>query len=73
MMSMQIQFRVLSAAVISAALSGCWADTATSAATAAAVKKQELEQGQKILEQVQQKIDQSMQKMQQAHEKSGAE
>ncbi len=52
--------------VLSALLLGCGAETATTAATAANIKKQELEQGQKNLEQVQQKLDQSLQQMQQA-------
>jgi curli biogenesis system outer membrane secretion channel CsgG len=48
-----------------AALAGCGVDTATSAATAASIKKQELEQGQKTLQQAQQKIDAAMQQLQQ--------
>jgi curli biogenesis system outer membrane secretion channel CsgG len=48
-----------------AALAGCGVDTATSAATAASIKKQELEQGQKTMQQAQQKIDAAMQQMQQ--------
>jgi curli biogenesis system outer membrane secretion channel CsgG len=48
-----------------AALAGCGVDTATSAATAASIKKQELEQGQKTMQQAQQKIDAAMQQLQQ--------
>jgi len=48
-----------------AALAGCGVDTATSAATAASIKKQELVQGQKTMQQAQQKIDAAMQQMQQ--------
>ena len=48
-----------------AALAGCGVDTATSAATADSIKKQELEQGQKTMQQAQQKIDAAMQQMQQ--------
>jgi len=44
-----------------AALAGCGADTMSAAATAAALKKQELEQGQKTMEQAKEKIDQAMQ------------
>jgi len=44
-----------------AALTGCGADTMSAAATAAALKKQELEQGQKTMEQAKEKIDQAMQ------------
>ena len=53
------------ALAISAALAGCGVETATTAATAAAIKKQELEQGQKTMQQAQQKIDGAMQQMQQ--------
>ncbi len=53
---------VLSALV----LTGCGAETATTAATAGAAKKLELEQGKKTMEQVQQKVGESMQQMQQA-------
>ena len=48
-----------------AALAGCGVDTATSAATAASIKKQELQQGQKTMHQAQQKIDAAMQQVQQ--------
>jgi outer membrane biogenesis lipoprotein LolB len=44
-----------------AALAGCGADTMSAAATAAALKKQELEQGHKTMEQAKEKIDQAMQ------------
>jgi outer membrane PBP1 activator LpoA protein len=47
------------------ALAGCGVETATTAATAASLKKQELEQGQKTMQQAQQKIDGAMQQMQQ--------
>ena len=49
----------------SAALAGCGLETATTAATAAAIKKQELEQGQRTMQQAQQKIDAAMQQVQQ--------
>ena len=48
-----------------AALAGCGLDTATSAATAASLKKQELEQGQKTMQRAQEKIDAAMGQMQQ--------
>ena len=48
-----------------AALAGCGVETAGTAATSAAIKKQELDQGKKTLEQAQQKIEQSMQAQQQ--------
>ena len=51
-----------------AALAGCGLDTASSAATAAALKKQELEQGKKTMEQAQQKIGQAMDQLQQSEQ-----
>jgi len=53
------------ALIATAALAGCGVETATTAATAASIKKQELEQGQKTLQQAQQKIDGAMQQVQQ--------
>ena len=51
--------------VATAALAGCGVDTMSAAATGAAIKKQELEQGQKTMQQSQQKIDAAVQQMQQ--------
>jgi hypothetical protein len=48
-----------------AALAGCGVETASTAATAAALKKQEVEQGQKTMQRAQEKIDGAMQQMQQ--------
>jgi hypothetical protein len=53
------------AAAACAALAACGLDVASTAATGAAIKKQELEQGKKNMEQAQQKIDQAMQLQQQ--------
>ena len=50
------------------ALAGCGIETASTAATAAAMKKQEIEQGKKTMEQAQQKIGQSMEQMQKDRE-----
>ena len=50
--------------LVFAALAGCGVETATTAATGAAIKKQEIEQGKKTMEQVQQKIEQATQQMQ---------
>lgn len=58
---MKILFAVLAAA----ALAGCGADVATSAATAAQLKKQELEQGQQTKQMMQHKIDAAMQQVRQ--------
>jgi hypothetical protein len=57
--------RRIIAALAIATLSGCGLETTGAAATGAAIKKQELEQGKKTLEQVQQKIGQSLEAQQQ--------
>jgi len=54
--------------IAAVALSACGLDTASSAATAAALKKQELEQGKKTMDQTKQKIGQAMEQMQQSQE-----
>lgn len=46
-------------------LAGCGVETASTAASAASIKKQELEQGQKTMQHAQQKIDAAAQQMQQ--------
>lgn len=51
--------------VATAALAGCGVEAVGTAATGAAIKKQELEQGQKTMQQSQQKIDAAVQQMQQ--------
>ena len=53
------------AVLAAAVLSGCGVETAS---TAAALKKQEVEQGKKTMEQAQKKIGESMEQMQQARE-----
>jgi len=50
---------------VAAALSGCGVETAATAASAAAIKKQELEQGKKTMQQAQRKIDGAMQQLHQ--------
>jgi len=59
------RFTILIAAL---ALAGCGVETASTAATAAALKKQEIEQGKKTLEQSQQKIGNAMEQMQHSRE-----
>jgi curli biogenesis system outer membrane secretion channel CsgG len=56
--------KTLLALIAAAALAGCGVETATTAATAAAIKKQELEQGQKTMQRAQQKIDAAVVQMQ---------
>jgi curli biogenesis system outer membrane secretion channel CsgG len=57
--------KTLLAITVAAALAGCGVETATTAATAASLKKQELEQGQKTLQRAQEKIDAATIQMQQ--------
>jgi hypothetical protein len=54
-----------------AALAGCGADTLSAAATSAAIKKQELQQGQKTLERTQERIGQAMELQQQRADQAG--
>jgi NifU-like protein involved in Fe-S cluster formation len=54
--------------IAAAGLAGCGIETASTAATAAALKKQELEQSKKTLEQAQQKIGQAMEQVEQSQQ-----
>jgi len=56
--------KMLAAIAAVALLTGCGVETVTTAATAASIKKQELEQGQKTMQQMQQRIDGAMQQVQ---------
>lgn len=60
-----VPMRTLIVVLAAVALAGCGVDTATTAATGAAIKKQEAEQGKRTQEQVQQKIDRAMDQTQQ--------
>jgi len=51
--------------VAALALAGCGLETASTAATAASLKKQEVEQGQKTMQRAQERIDGAMQQLQQ--------
>lgn len=57
--------KTLIAIAITAALAGCGVESASTAATAAALKKQELQQGQNTMQRAQQNIDGAMQQAQQ--------
>jgi len=60
------QTATCSAALLTLALlAGCGVDTMSAAATAAAIKKQELQQGQKTMEQSKEKIGKAMELEQQ--------
>ncbi len=62
--------RLISLCVV-AALTGCSAETATTAATGAAIKKKEIEEGKRTQDQARQKIEKSMQQSQERAEKDG--
>ena len=57
--------KTILALAAAAALTGCGADVATSAATAGQIKKQEIEQGRQTMQHAQQKLDAAVQQMQQ--------
>ena len=59
--------------VITLSLSACGVETVGTAATGAAIKRQELEQGIKTMEQGQQKIDQANQQSQKRAEQAGGD
>lgn len=63
--------KTLAIVLASVTLAACGADVATTAANAALIKKQELEQGKKTMEQARQNIGQSMDLMQQSAQRSG--
>lgn len=54
-----------------AVLAGCGVDTATTAATGAAIKQQEADAGRKNLEQAQQRVEQAAQQMQERAARDG--
>ena len=55
-------------------LVGCGVDTATTAATGASIKKQEVEEGKRTQDRAQQKIDQMQEQMQgRAQQAAGSE
>lgn len=57
-----------------ALLAGCGVDTATTAATGASIKKQEMEEGKRTQDRAQQRIDQMQEQMQQrAQQAAGSE
>ncbi len=60
-----MKFHNLVAIVALTALAGCGAETMGAAATAATIKKQELQQGQQNLERAQQRIGRAMDLQQQ--------
>ena len=56
-----------------ASLASCGVDTATTAATGASIKKQEMEEGKRTQDRAQQKIDQMQEQMQQRAQQAGGD
>jgi len=54
-------------------LAGCGVDTATTAATGASIKKQEMEEGKRSQDRAQQRIDQMQEQMQQRAQQAGGD
>ena len=54
-------------------LAGCGVDTATTAATGASIKKQEMEEGKRTQDRAQQKIEQMQEQMQQRAQQAGGD
>jgi len=65
--------RQLITAVAVVILAGCGVDTATTAATGASIKKQEMEEGKRTQDRAQQKIDQMQEQMQQRAQQAGGD
>ena len=55
--------------IVAVALAGCGVETASTAATGAAIKKQEIEDGKKTMTQVESKVGAAVEQMQQRAEK----
>jgi hypothetical protein len=60
-------------ALLTALTAGCNVETMGTAATGAALKKQELEQGRQTMQRTQQRIDTAVQQMNQAAQRAGDE
>jgi ABC-type glycerol-3-phosphate transport system substrate-binding protein len=56
---------IIAFVALALALAGCGVETATTAATGAAIKKQEVEEGKKTMTQVENKIGQAVDQMEQ--------
>lgn len=63
--------RILGLLVALAVLAGCGVETTTTAATGAAIKKQEIEAGKQTQERAQQKIGEMQEQMQQRAQQAG--
>ncbi len=58
--------------LVAVGLAGCGVETATTAATGAAIKKQEIDSGKKTMSEAQQKVEQAAQQMQRARAETEA-
>ncbi|MGH8701480.1 MAG: hypothetical protein ACREVR_09970 [Burkholderiales bacterium] len=65
--------RQLFVAIAIAMLAGCGVDTATTAATGASIKKQEMEEGKRTQDRAQQRIEQMQEQMQQRAQQAGGD
>ena len=65
--------RQLIPAIAVVILAGCGVYTATTAATGASIKKQEMEEGKRTQDRAQQRIDQMQEQMQQRAQQAGGE
>ena len=63
--------RALAITAVIAALAGCGVETASTAATGAAIKAKEVEAAAKTQDQMRQKIDQTMEQAQQRAQQAG--
>lgn len=63
--------KLIAALSILLPLGGCGVETATTAATGAVVKKNEMEEGKKTMERSQAKVQDAVQQMQERAEKDG--
>jgi NifU-like protein involved in Fe-S cluster formation len=65
------KIEVLHVLALALAVSGCGVESASTAATAAAIKQKELEAGKKTMQEAEKQIGQSMQQLQENAQKSG--
>ena len=62
--------KTIVAIIVFAALAGCGVESASTAATVAAAKKQEIEQGKKTMDKMQQDIGKAMEQTQQSAQRA---
>ena len=63
--------RVVGMLMVIGMLAGCGVDTATTAATGASIKKQEMEEGKRSQDRAQQRIDKMQEQMQDRAQQAG--